>query len=137
MKNQASAVWKGTGVDGSGNLNTTSGVLKNTPYSYKSRTEKSNHTNPEELIAAAHAGCFAMKLAFAFSAAGYTPEILETNCELIFEAGKISNSNLTVKAKVPGISQEEFKEIVEDAGHNCPVSQMMKAPVNIGSATLS
>ncbi|HLP12416.1 MAG TPA: OsmC family peroxiredoxin [Flavobacteriales bacterium] len=137
MKNQASAVWKGTGVDGSGNLNTTSGVLKNTPYSYKSRTEKTGSTNPEELIAAAHAGCFAMKLAFAFSAAGYTPDTLETECEVSFEAGEIKSSALTIKAKIKGIPESEFKEIVEDAGHNCPVSQMMKAPVTVKSAILN
>ncbi|HYG51267.1 MAG TPA: OsmC family peroxiredoxin [Flavobacteriales bacterium] len=137
MKNNASAIWKGTGKEGSGTLKTNSGVLNNTPYSFKSRTENTAQTNPEELIAAAHAGCFAMKLSFLFSDAGYTPETIETGSEVTFESGKITSANLSVKAKIPGIAQEEFKKIVDDAGQNCPVSQALKAPVTVASATLN
>ena len=136
MKNNASAIWKGTGVEGSGDISTNSGVLKNASYSYRSRTESSKNTSPEELIAAAHAGCFAMKLAFSLSAAGYTPICLETSCELTFEAGVITGSKLTLKAHIKNIVAAEFNEIVADAAQNCPVSQMMKAPVTIDSAIL-
>src|SRR5467141_5240964 len=117
MIRKAKAVWRGTGRDGGGVLSTDSGVLAETPYSFKTRFESEKGTNPEELIAAAHAGCFTMALAFQLTGAGHTPEKLDTKAEVSLEqegAGwKIAASALTLKAKVPGISKAEFDKLAE------------------------
>jgi osmotically inducible protein OsmC len=131
MKNKANAIWRGKGVDGKGELNTTSHTLKNVPYTYIARIESGKGTNPEELIAAAHAGCFAMKLAFALESAGYIADEINAECEVTFEAGVITSSNLTVKAKIKGISKEEFDELVADSGKNCPVSKLMNTKIEV------
>lgn len=131
MINAATALWKGTGKDGIGQLNTKSTVLKNTQYSYKTRFEGAPGTNPEELIAAAHAGCFAMKLAFVFDAAGFPASELNVSCEIDFVAGEVKSSTLRLKAKVKDISKEEFDELVEDAGQNCPVSKLLNTTLKI------
>ncbi len=123
MKRQATAVWNGSGKEGSGHLTSQSSVLKETQYSYKSRFEQGVGTNPEELMAAAHAGCFSMKLSFVLGAAGFTPENIETKCEISLEDGVITSSHLAVKAKVPGISPEQFQASADDAKANCPVSK--------------
>ncbi|TDH27505.1 OsmC family peroxiredoxin [Segetibacter sp. 3557_3] len=123
MKRQATAVWNGSGKEGSGHLTSQSSVLKETQYSYKSRFEQGVGTNPEELMAAAHAGCFTMKLSFVLGAAGFTPENIETNCAISLEDGVITSSHLTVKAKVPGITPEQFQASADDAKANCPVSK--------------
>src|SRR6185436_6640951 len=102
MKRTATAVWNGSGKDGSGNLTTQSTTLNKTQYSYKSRFEEGVGTNPEELIAAAHAGCYTMKLSFVLGAAGFTPEQLETKCDITLDDGTITKSELTVTGKVPG-----------------------------------
>src|SRR3954465_10351105 len=106
MIRNATAVWNGSGKEGNGRLTTGSTVLNNTQYSYKSRFEDGVGTNPEELIAAAHAGCFTMKLSFVLSGAGFTPDRIETNCIIALENGSITTSHLQVTAKVPGISKE-------------------------------
>ncbi|WP_333851379.1 OsmC family protein [Epilithonimonas sp.] len=123
MKRSAKAVWKGTVKDGSGVLTTQSTTLNETQYSFKSRFEEGVGTNPEELLAAAHAGCFTMKTSALLSEAGFIPESLETDCEISLVDGKITLSELTLTAKVPAISEEEFQKIAKDAKENCPVSQ--------------
>lgn len=122
MKRSAKAVWTGTVKDGSGVLSTQSTTLNNTQYSYKSRFEEGVGTNPEELLAAAHAGCFTMKTSALLSEAGYTPENLETECKISFIDGKVALSELTLTAKVPGISDEDFQKIAQEAKETCPVS---------------
>jgi osmotically inducible protein OsmC len=136
MVRNATAVWNGSGKEGNGQLTTGSSVLKDAQYSYKTRFENGVGTNPEELIAAAHAGCFTMKLSFVLGEAGVTPERLETKCDITFENGVISKSHLTVKAKVPGISKEKFQEAVKNAEENCPVSKLLKTEIT-SEATLS
>ena len=108
MKSFANAHWEGSGKEGSGKLNTKSKVLNNTPYEYKSRFEGGENTNPEELVAAAHAGCFSMKLSFVLGAAGFTPDSIDTECTVTLDSGAVTSSHLNVKAKVPGISSEKF-----------------------------
>lgn len=122
MKRKATALWKGTVKDGKGNLTTASKVLDNTQYSFKSRFEDGIGTNPEELLAAAHAGCFTMKTSADLSELGYVPESLETSAVITFENGKISKSELTLVGKVPGITDEEFQKVALGAKENCPVS---------------
>jgi len=135
MKRNATAVWLGTGKEGKGNLTTQSNVLTNTAYSYKSRFEQGIGTNPEELVAAAHAGCFSMKLAFNIDEAGFLADKLETNCVVTLEDGWIKTSHLTVKAKISGISKEKFDAAVKDAEKNCPISKSIKAEISV-EATL-
>jgi lipoyl-dependent peroxiredoxin len=137
MKRNATAVWNGSGKDGSGNLTTQSTVLNKTQYSWKSRFEDGVGTNPEELIAAAHAGCFTMKLSFVLGAANYTPEQLETRCDITLDSGTITKSELTVTGKVPGISAEEFKKLAEDAHAGCLVGKALNCEKTLVSATLS
>src|SRR6266567_4487031 len=103
MKRTATAIWNGSGKEGKGNLTTQSTTLNKTQYSFKSRFEDGVGTNPEELIAAAHAGCFAMKLSFDLGAAGFTPDTLEATSEVTLENGAITSSHITLKATVPGI----------------------------------
>lgn len=117
-------------------MNTASGVLKNTPYNYRQRFENDPGTNPEELVAAAHAGCFSMKLSFVLGESGFTPDSIETRCEITFEGGTVKKSHLIVKAKVPGISKEKFEEAVKSAEQNCPISKLLKAEIS-SEATLS
>jgi len=129
MKNNATAVWNGSGKEGSGKLSTKSKVLSEVSYSYKSRFEGDNNTNPEELIAAAHSGCFAMKLSFLLDAAGFSDKTLTVNCEIDFVAGQIKSSALSVRARVPGITNEAFQDLVQDAAENCPVSQLLNTEI--------
>ena len=136
MKRTATAVWNGSGKEGNGKLSTQSNVLKQTAYSYKSRFEEGTGTNPEELIAAAHAGCFTMKLSFVLGAAGFTPESIETTSTVTLEDGVIKSSQLSVKASVPGISEEKFQECAEDAKANCPVSKALNMQITM-TATLA
>ena len=123
MKRKATAIWNGSGKEGRGNLSTQSTVLNQTQYSFSSRFEEGIGTNPEELMAAAHAGCFTMKLSFVLGAAGFTPDSLETTCAISLEDGVINKSELSVIGKVPGISAEKFQECAADAKANCPVSK--------------
>lgn len=129
MKRKATAVWLGSGKEGNGHLTTASTVLQKTQYSFNSRFAEGVGTNPEELIAAAHAGCFAMKLSFVLNEAGFTADELNVVCTVTFdlEKGLISNSHLELTAKVPGISQEKFIECAENAKTNCPITKSLTA----------
>ncbi|MBL0181114.1 MAG: OsmC family protein [Chitinophagaceae bacterium] len=129
MKRNATAVWNGTGKEGTGNLSTQSTVLSKTQYSFSSRFENGVGTNPEELVAAAHAGCFSMKLSFVLGAAGFTPEEINTRCEITLADGSITESHLTVSAKIPGINKEQFDAAVADAKANCPISKLLNTNI--------
>ena len=131
MKRTATAVWNGSGKDGSGNLTTQSTTLSKTQYSYKSRFEQGVGTNPEELVAAAHAGCFAMKLSFVLGAAGFTPESLEATATVSLDDGSITSSNIVLNAKVPGIDAAKFKECADDAKANCPISKLLNTSISL------
>ena len=108
MIRNATAVWNGSGKEGNGHLTTATNVLNNIPYTYKTRFENEPGTNPEELIAAAHAGCFSMKLSFILGEAGFTPDEINTKCDITLAAGAITKSHLTVNAKIPGIDKAKF-----------------------------
>jgi len=131
MKSYASAHWQGTGKEGNGTLSTKSKSLDNVPYEYKSRFEGGENTNPEELVGAAHAGCFSMKLSFVLGAAGFTPDSIDTNCTVTLEAGTVTASHLDVKAKVPGITAEKFAECAADAKANCPLSKLLNTNITM------
>lgn len=134
MRRTATAVWNGSGKDGNGTMSTASTVLTNAQYSYKTRFEDGVGTNPEELMAAAHAGCFSMKLSFVLGAAGFTPDEIHTDCAISLEGGVITKSELTVKAKVPGISAEQFQECAADAKANCPVSKAYNCEITLDAS---
>jgi osmotically inducible protein OsmC len=140
MIRKAHAVWRGTGRDGEGDLTTDSGVLSETPYSFRTRFEQQPGTNPEELIAAAHAGCFTMALAFQLQAAGFTPTELTTEAAVSLEPDgqgfKISKSALTLRAQIPGIDKAKFDELAGVAEKNCPVSRVLNAEITL-DATLA
>lgn len=131
MKRKATAVWNGTGKEGKGHLTTQSTVLNKTQYSFGSRFEEGIGTNPEELIAAAHAGCFTMKLSFNLTDAGFPPEELQTEGQITFEDGAVTKSHLVLKAKVAGISETHFAELVKDAELNCPISKLLNTAISV------
>lgn len=130
MIRNATAVWTGSGKEGKGQMSTGTGILSNVPYNYRQRFENEPGTNPEELIAAAHASCFTMKLSFTLGEAGFTPDKLETSCEVTFEGGAVKSSHLKVTGTVPGISKEKFEECVKSAEQNCPVSKLLKTEIS-------
>jgi lipoyl-dependent peroxiredoxin len=138
MSKYANAEWQGTGKEGKGRLTTETKALNNAPFTFATRFgEAKDGTNPEELIAAAHAGCFSMKLSFVLNEAGFTADKIETKCDITFGDGAISKSHLTVKAKVPGITKEKFDECAKDAKENCPISKSLSSNINISmDATL-
>ena len=129
MKRNATAVWNGTGKEGTGHLTTQSTTLNKTPYSYNSRFAEGVGTNPDELVAAAHAGCFTMKLSFILNAAGFTADEIQTKCDITLADGAITGSHLTVSAKIPGINKEQFDAAVADAKANCPISKLLNATI--------
>ena len=131
MKRNATAVWNGTGKEGTGHLTTQSTTLDKSQYSYNTRFEQGVGTNPEELVAAAHAGCFSMKLSFILNAAGFTPDEINTKCEITLDpaAGSITESHLIVSAKIPGINKEQFDAAVVDAKTNCPISKLLNTNI--------
>jgi osmotically inducible protein OsmC len=131
MKRWATAVWKGSGKEGKGTVSVQSGLLKDQPYTWASRFEQGAGTNPEELVAAAHAGCFAMKLSFVLGNAGFTPESLNVTCTVNLDQGAITESHLELKAKVPGISPEKFAECANEAKANCPISKSLTAKITL------
>lgn len=135
IKRTATAVWNGPGKTGNGSVSTQSGTLNKTAYSYLSRFESGSGTNPEELVAASHAGCFSMKLAFNLQGAGFTPTEIKTECEIVLEEGTITASNLTLEASVPSITREKFEELARDAEQNCPISKLLNTQINL-KATL-
>ncbi len=131
MKRTATAVWHGTGKEGKGSLTTQSTTLNKTQYSWTSRFEEGIGTNPEELLAAAHAGCFTMKLTFLVGGAGFTPEQLETKCTIHMDNGSIDASHLVVTGKVAGITEEKFAELVDEAKANCMVTKLFTATTTV------
>ena len=135
MIRKAKAIWRGTGRDGSGSLSTDSGVLASTPYSYKTRFENERGTNPEELIAAAHAGCFTMAVAFGLQSAGYKPNELSTEAAITLisegQGFRISRSALSLRASVPNIDEATFTRLANDAEKNCPVSKVLNAEITL------
>jgi lipoyl-dependent peroxiredoxin len=131
MKSFATANWKGTGKEGNGTLSSKSKVLENTSYDFRSRFEDGTFTNPEELVAAAHAGCFSMKLSFVLGAAGFTPDSIDTKCTITLEAGAVTNSHLEVTATVPGIDAAKFAECAADAKANCPISKLLNTEITM------
>jgi osmotically inducible protein OsmC len=135
MIRKAKAIWRGTGRAGSGNLSTDSGVLTETPYSFRTRFENDKGTNPEELIAAAHAGCFTMAVAFQLQAGGYTPTELSTEAAVTLDPEgqgfRITRSALTLRANVPNLDQATFARMAGDAEKNCPVSKVLNAEITL------
>jgi osmotically inducible protein OsmC len=135
MKRSATAVWQGSGKDGKGNLTTQSSVLNETQYSFSSRFENGIGTNPEELIAAAHAGCFSMKLSFVLGNSGFVPEELKTSCVITLGDGVVTSSKLKLSAKIEGIDEATFLASVKDAEINCPISKLLDTEISV-DATL-
>ncbi len=135
MIRNATAVWNGSGKDGNGHITTQSTVLNETQFSYLSRFESGIGTNPEELIASAHAGCFTMKLSFIIGAAGFTPEKLSTKCEITLDNGVITKSHLIVEGKVPGMGADQFATCVKEAEVNCLISKLFNTAIS-SEATL-
>lgn len=135
MKRNATAVWNGTLKEGAGHLTTQSTTLQNTQYSFKSRFEEGVGTNPEELIAAAHSGCFTMQLTAYITEAGFAIDHIETKCDIDFVDGAIQTSHLTVQAKINEISNDTFQELVSKAEKNCPISKVLNATIS-STATL-
>lgn len=135
MIRKAKAVWRGTGRDGTGDLTSDSGVLAHTPYSFKTRFESEPGTNPEELIAAAHAGCFTMALAFQLQGGGYTPTELRTEAAVTLDPEgqgfRITRSALTLRAVVPNLDEATFARMAGEAEKNCPVSKLLNAEVSL------
>ena len=137
MQRKAGAIWKGGLKDGKGTVTTGSGVLTSTPYSFATRFEEGKGTNPEELIAAAHAGCFSMALSAELGKAGMTAESISTEATLTMEkleAGfTITKINLDVTAKIPGGDQAKFSKAAQDAKAGCPVSRVLKAEITMSA----
>jgi osmotically inducible protein OsmC len=139
MKRKAKAQWRGPGADGAGVLHTTSGVLDGTPYSAYTRFKSEDGlagTNPEELIAAAHAGCFAMALSFRLSAAGFTADTLDVDATLTMEndgGWSIKSIHLDLKGSVPGVDAEQFAELAQAAKANCPVSKALNCEITLSA----
>lgn len=128
---KAKAVWKGSGKEGNGTLTTDSTVLDNTQYSFKTRFEDGVGTNPEELIGAAHAGCFAMQLSFLLGAEGFTPDVLDTTAKVNFEDGSITSINLILTGVVPNIGQDQFEKIANKAKEICPISKLLNTRIEL------
>ncbi len=131
----ATAHWSGTGKAGKGTLSTASTVLDQTQYSFNTRFEDGKGTNPEELVAAAHAGCFAMQLAFDIQEAGFAADSLDVTCVVTLEDGGITSSKLTLTANVPDLGKAKFDELVDHAEHNCPISKLFNTNISV-DATL-
>ncbi|HKZ36340.1 MAG TPA: OsmC family protein [Chryseolinea sp.] len=128
---KAYAQWHGTGKEGMGTLTTDSTVLKQTQYSYKTRFESGVGTNPEELIAAAHAGCFTMQLSFLLDAAGYKANQLDTEAHVLFEDGSITQIQLKLSGEVDNIDSANFQEIAQNAKRICPISKALNAMITL------
>ncbi|HTM47957.1 MAG TPA: OsmC family protein [Bryobacteraceae bacterium] len=138
MQRKASAVWQGNLKAGKGTISTDSGVLSNTQYSFSTRFENGVGTNPEELIAAAHAGCFSMALSAQLGEAGLTADRIETTATVTLEKTangfEVTSSHLELKAKVPGASQEAFDKAAGNAKTGCPISKLLKANITLASS---
>lgn len=130
----ANAQWKGSGKEGKGTLSTESTVLDNTPYAFNTRFEDAKGTNPEELIGAAHAGCFSMQLSFLLGEEGYTPTTLDVAAKVEFKDGEIVKVTLDLVGDVPNVDEEEFKKIAHKAKEVCPVSKLLNAEVELNAS---
>lgn len=128
---KANANWKGTGMEGSGTISTQSTTLDKAQLSFKTRFEQGVGTNPEELVAAAHSGCFTMQLSFLLSEKGYTPGNLDTEAQVTFEDGSITHIKLILKGEVEGISAEEFEETAQKAKEICPISKLLNTDITL------
>ena len=135
MKRNATAVWKGSVKEGAGTISTQSTTLNNAQYSFKTRFEDGVGTNPEELVAAAHSGCFSMQLSAFIGEAGFEAESIQTKCEINLVEGTIIGSHLTVEAKIPGIANDVFQELVTKAEKKCPISRLLNTEIT-STATL-
>ncbi len=131
---KASARWTGSGKEGSGVLSSASGVLSDTPYSFNTRFTDEKGTNPEELVGAAHAGCFAMQLSFLIGEAGHTPDYLDTQATVTFEDGAVTHVQLDLKGKVPGMSEDAFKTTANKAKEICPISKLLNAEISLSAS---
>lgn len=135
MKRNATAVWEGSLKEGNGKISTQSTVLSNAQYSFKTRFEQGNGTNPEELIAAAHAGCFTMQLTAYLNEEGFTVASIETKCDIDFQDGSVVGSHLSVVARVDAITTDKFQELVKKAETTCPISRLLNTEIT-SNATL-
>ncbi|MBX7180469.1 MAG: OsmC family protein [Bacteroidia bacterium] len=131
MKRHATAHWEGSGKEGKGTLSSQSTVLNNTQYSFSSRFEEGVGTNPEELIAAALAGCFTMKLSFVLGAKSFTPNTLDTRADLTFENGAVTGIHLKLAASVAGISNDDFQAAALEAKENCPIGKLLNTSITL------
>ena len=138
---KAKAIWQGTGKEGKGTISTQSGVLDNVQYGFNSRFENGAGTNPEELLASAHAGCFTMALAFGLNKEGFTADELITDCAVTVSPDNggftITQSALTLTAKIPNITQEKFDEITAGAKAGCPVSKLFNTEITLNATLVS
>ncbi|GAB3164858.1 OsmC family protein [Telluribacter humicola] len=139
INRKATAVWNGTGKEGKGVISTQSTVLENTQYSFNTRFAEGKGTNPEELIAAAHAGCFAMKLSFDLNAAGFTADEINATATVTLDPsqGAVTKSHLLVKARIPEIDENKFKELAEGAKQGCPISKLLNAELTLDAQLVS
>jgi lipoyl-dependent peroxiredoxin len=137
MKRNATAVWNGSGKEGSGHLSTQSGVLNQNQYSWSTRFADGIGTNPEELVAAAHAGCFSMKLSFVLGTKELTPAEINTTCTITLDNGAITEAHLEVSAKVPGADAETFAAAAEEAKLNCPISKLLNTNITMTATLLA
>jgi len=134
---KANANWKGSGKDGKGTLTTESTILNQTQYSFKTRFENSKGTNPEELIAAAHSGCFTMQLSFLLGEAGFTPTNLDTEAKVTFEDGNITNIHLDLSGQIEGIDENKFNEVALKAKEICPISKLFNTKITLSVKLVS
>lgn len=139
MKRTAQAVWKGTVKEGTGKVSSQSKILDNEKYSFKTRFEDGKGTNPDELLAAAHAGCFAMALSMILGEAGFTPDSLDATAEVTMDTDKLelTKSHLKLKAEIPNISQDKFLECANAAKDNCPVSKVLNCDITLDATLVS
>lgn len=135
-KHNAYAVWNGSLKEGKGTLTTKSKVLNNHQYSFKTRFEDGAGTNPDELLAASHAGCFAMAFSLILGQNGFTPDSIDVNAEITMDPEKLAltGSHLTLKAKIPNIDQKKFMEIANAAKENCPISKALSLPISLDAS---
>ncbi len=131
MKRSSTVLWKGSGKEGQGRIDSQSGALDNAFYAWNTRFEDEKGTNPEELLAAAHASCFTMKLSFLLSEDGHTPVEIKTTSTVTMEGGLIDQSHLVVKASVPGMTEERFIEYTEKAKNECPMSRALNLKITL------
>lgn len=131
---RASANWKGTGMEGKGSISTQSKALDSAPYAFKTRFDEVVGTNPEELIGAAHSGCYTMQISFLLTELGFPADNLDTEAKVTFEDGNITEIDLNLKATIPGITEEDFQETAHKAKEICPVSKLLNAKISLTAA---